>query len=87
MNKMMLRLVIKNINYDQAKAFFRLFDTMEHLGEVGSTDSIKVFCDGDGAFRPVFEYLDTQEGDKKLNIAAQRTDANGMHDGYSVSFD
>lgn len=51
-----LKVEISNLTDKQRNAFIRLFEFMQKLGKLGHTRQIVLDCDGDGDFRPNFNY-------------------------------
>ena len=54
--KCTLKVKISNLTDKQHSAFVRLFEFMQKLGKLGCTRQIVLDCDGDGDFRPNFNY-------------------------------
>ncbi len=44
------------LNKDAVVELLKLFRTMEYFGSIGSSRTIKVNIDGDGAFNPKFKF-------------------------------
>lgn len=57
---------VSNLHNNQAKQFIRLLRHIEGLGRVGASREVRLFIDGDGAFRARFEI--DQEDPENLEL-------------------
>lgn len=62
--KVSLTVKFENLNEKDRDALIFLFKTMENFGNIGHSDSIKFYADGDGDFRPKI----TDENNEELKL-------------------
>lgn len=60
MNDKTLSITITNLTEEQYKAFINLFAIMQWCGKRGASRTIKIYADGDGTFRPIFNGLNSK---------------------------
>lgn len=54
-DKEVMNITIENITTDQKEQLIKLFSKMNWCGSIGASRTLKVFVDGDGAFRSVIK--------------------------------
>jgi hypothetical protein len=47
---------VENVSQRDARRIMGLLKTMQRLGSIGASREVAMFCDGDGCFRPKFDF-------------------------------
>jgi hypothetical protein len=51
-----IHITVEGLDKEDNAILLGLLKTMEQLGSAGASRSVKMFCDGDGSFRPKFTF-------------------------------